>query len=83
MSIYEYIKEELGDREFDTIAEYNDCVRAIAEDMECELGKAERYYTSDRGWKDTDVVIKEVLEEEEKEYQEEEKKYNKLFKEGE
>ena len=33
--------------------------------------------------KDTDVVIKEVLEEEEKEYQEVEKKYNKLFKEGE
>ena len=82
MSIYEYIKEELGDREFDTITEYNECVRAIAEDMECELGKAERYYTSDKGWEDTDVVIKEVSEEEEKEYQEEEKKYNKLFKEG-
>ena len=83
MSIYEYIKEELGDREFDTIAEYNDYVRAIVEDMECELGKAERYYTCDKGWKDTDVIIKEVLEEEEKEYQEEEEKYNKLFKEGE
>lgn len=83
MSIYEYIKEELGDREFDTIAEYNECVRAIVEDIEHELGKAERYYTSDKGWEDTDVAIKEVSEEEEKEYQEEEKKYNKLFKEGE
>ena len=83
MSIYEYIKEELGDREFDTIDEYNNYVYAIVENMERELGKAETYYTDDKGWKDTDVVIKEVLEEEEKEYQEEEEKYNKLFKEGE
>ena len=79
MSIYEYIKEELGDREFDTIAEYNECVRAIAEDMECELGKAERYYTSDKGWKDTDVVIKEVLDEEEKVDREIEAKYHQHF----
>lgn len=79
MSIYEYIKEELGDRNFETIAEYNDCVSAIVSDMEEELGKAERYYTGDRGWKETDVVIKEVLDEEEKEDREAEAEYHKHF----
>lgn len=79
MSIIEYIKEELGNREFETIDEYNDCVRAIVANMEDELGKAERYYVDDRGWKNTDVVIKEVLDEEEKEDREAEAEYHKHF----
>lgn len=79
MNLYEYIKEQLGDRHFETIAEYNDCVRGISADIEEELGRAERYYTGDRGWKDTDVVIKEVLDQEERDEELEELDYHEEF----
>lgn len=79
MSIIEYIKEELGDRYFETIDEYKNCVRAIVADVESEIGKAERFFTGDNGWKDTDVVIKEVLDEEEKEDRKAEAEYHKIF----
>ena len=81
MSIIDYMAEALDGREFDTIEEYNQCVEALGEDIEDELGKAIRFFKGDtsEAYSTAGVVIQEVLDEEEKEDREAEAEYHRKF----
>jgi hypothetical protein len=63
--MYDKLIEELDGKEFDTYEDYELAVKAIVEDMEYELGKAERWASQNNKeiLEQVGVVIKDQLEE--------------------
>lgn len=63
--MYDKLIEELDGKEFDTYEDYELAVKAIVEDMEYELGKAERWACQNdkEVLEQLGVVIKDQLEE--------------------